>query len=130
MSEEDPLHDHELVRFVFDLRKDDPLRMLVRAQTHIEHALRQFIIANAPSPRHTEPEELDFEGIVRLAMILGLNSEIKPALMALNSLQRKFVRRIDMEFGSQEADNFYNLLGSTLKNMLRDEGLSESDVTD
>jgi hypothetical protein len=53
-------------------------------------------------------------------MILGLNSEIKPALMALDSLQKKFVRRIDMEFGSQEADNFYNVLGPTLKDILRD----------
>jgi hypothetical protein len=121
MSESnDHLHDYELVRFVFDLHKKDPLGMLARGQAHIEHALRQFILANAASPQHASHHDLNFEGIVSLAVILGLDAEIKPALTALSSLQTKFVRKVDVEFGAQEADNFYTLLSPTLKSMLHE----------
>jgi len=44
MDEDDDQYDFELVRFVFDLRKEDPLQMLVRARAHIEQSLRQFIL--------------------------------------------------------------------------------------
>jgi hypothetical protein len=99
MSEDDDLHDYELARFVFDLRKEDLLGTVIRAQTHIEHALREFILANAVSPQHTKCDELDFEGIVRLAMILGFNAESKPALAALSAIYRKLVRNPDTGFG-------------------------------
>jgi hypothetical protein len=117
-EDDDSRYDYELARFVFDLRKEDPVRMIVRAQAHIDYALRQFVLANAPSPKHVGQQELTFEGIVRLALVLGLNSDIKPALNALSALQTKFARNIDMEFGSQEADNFYSVLGPTLKGIL------------
>jgi hypothetical protein len=58
--------------------------------------------------------------VARLALILGLNEDLKPALKALNALQTKFVRSVDVEFGPQEADNFYNVLGPTLKETLRE----------
>jgi hypothetical protein len=77
-------------------------------------------LANAVAPQRVEREELDFDGTVRLAIILGLNAEIRPALTALSALQRKFVRSIDVEFGSQEADNFYSVLGPTLRDVLRE----------
>lgn len=120
MSEDNDLYDHELVRFVFDLRKDDPLGMIVRAQARIEHALRQFVASNARSPQHVDRADLEFEEVLRLALILGLNSEIKPALSALAALQRKFVRDSDAEFSRPDADNFYNALGPELKGLLRE----------
>jgi hypothetical protein len=110
--------DYKLVRFVVDLRKEDLLGTVMRAQMHIEHELRQFVLANAVSPNHARCDELDFEGITRLAMILGLNSETKPALAALGALQRRFTRNPHMDFGPRDADNFYNTLGPTLKPMV------------
>ncbi len=94
--------------------------MIVRAQARIEFALRQFIIGNAMSPRHIEGRDLEFEGVLRLALILGLNSEIRPALRALAALQKKFIRNSDAEFDRQDADNFYNILGPELRSVLRD----------
>jgi hypothetical protein len=117
-QDQDDSYDRELVRFVFDIRKEDLLGTVMRAQMHIEHELRQFISSNAVSPNQTKCDELDFEGITRLAMILGLNSEIKPALAALGALQRKFTRNPHMNFEPREADNFYNTLGPTLKPMV------------
>jgi hypothetical protein len=92
----------------------------MRAQVHIEHELRRFIGTNAVSPTHAKCDELDFEGITRLALILGLSAEIKPALRALAELQRKCARTPNMQFGSQDADNFYNALGSNLKSTIRE----------
>lgn len=89
-DEEDHLHDYELARFVFDLHKAEPVQMLARGQAHIEHALRQFILANAAAPQHVSLRDLGFEEIVSLGVILGLNAEIKPALSALTALQTKF----------------------------------------
>jgi hypothetical protein len=120
MDEEDTQYDYELVRFVFDLHKEDPLRMLVRAQAHIERSLREFILANVTSPQYVERQELDFDDTVRLALILGLDADVKPALRALSALQARFTRSIDTEFGSREADNFYNVLSPTMKEMLRE----------
>ncbi|MFH1346538.1 MAG: hypothetical protein ABIL01_35905 [Pseudomonadota bacterium] len=120
MDDEDTQYDAELVRFVFDLGKMDPLRMLVRAQAHIEQSLRHFIVAAAPSPQNVGLQRLDFDGTVRLALILGLNAEVKPALKALGVLQGTFARSIDAEFGSQEADNFYNVLSPAMKQVLRE----------
>jgi hypothetical protein len=79
--DEDGKYDYELVRFVFDLRTEDPLRMLVRAQAHIEQSLRQFILAHAPFPRHAALEQLDFDGTTRLAFVLGLDTSLLQLLV-------------------------------------------------
>jgi hypothetical protein len=117
-QDQDDSYDHGLVKFVVDIRKEDLLGTVMRAQMHIEHELRQFILANAVSPSHTKCDQLDFGGLTVLAMILGFNSEIKPALAALGALQRKFTRNPHMNFGPRDADNFYNTLGPTLKPMV------------
>lgn len=113
-------YDGELAKFVFELRKEDPLGMIVRGRSRIEYALRQFIISNATSPRHTERGDLEFGGVLRLALILGLNSEIKTAINALDKLQKKFVRNAAAQFSGLDADNFYNALGPTSKDLLRE----------
>jgi hypothetical protein len=117
---QDDLDDYDLVRFVFDMRKEDAFGTVMRAQMHVEHELKRFILSRAISPKHSNCDELDFEGIARLAMILGLNAEIKPALAALGNLQKRFARNLDMKFGEQEANNFYNVLGPELKGIIRE----------
>jgi hypothetical protein len=84
MSQDD-VDDHNLVRFVFDLRKEDALGTVVRAQTHIEYELKRFIESRAASPKHVKYDEVDLRGMTRLALILGLDDELKPALTALGA---------------------------------------------
>jgi hypothetical protein len=117
---QDDLDDYDLVRFVFDLRKEDAFGTVMRAQMHIEHELRRFILSRAVSPKHAKCDELDFEGTTRLAITLGLNTEIKPALAVLGTLQKRFARNPNMKFGEQEANNFYNALGPELRSIIRE----------
>jgi hypothetical protein len=119
MSQDD-IDDYNLVRFVFDLRKEDALGTVVRAQTHIECELRRFIESRAASPKYVKYDELDLGGMARLALILGLDDELKPALSALGALRNKFARSLDAKFGQQEANNFYNSLGPNLKSLMRE----------
>jgi hypothetical protein len=117
---QDDLDDYDLVRLVFDLRKDDAFGTVMRGQMHIAHQLRGFILNRAASPNHARCDDLEIDEAARLAIILGLNSEIKPALATLTALQKRFSRKPNMEFGEQEATNFYNTLSPELKSIIRE----------
>jgi hypothetical protein len=119
MAQED-IDDHNLVSFVFDLRKDDAFAIVIRGRMHIENELKRFILERAASPRHAKCDELEFGRVVRLAMILGLNVDIKPTLAVLVGLQKRFTRKPNMEFGEQEAKHFYDALSPDLKSMIRE----------
>ena len=121
---ETDLDDYDLVRFVFDLSKKDTFGIVMRAQVHIAHELRRFILTRAVSPKHAKCDELDFEETARLAIILGLDAQIKPALATLGALQKRFARSLDVKFDEQEASNFYNALCPELKTVVR-EGYEE-----
>lgn len=118
--DESDFDDHNLVRLVLDIRRQDTFFTIMRAQMHIEQELRRFIVSRARSPKHARCDELDLEAASRIALMLGLNAEIKPALAMLATLRRKFSRDLDMKFGDQEANNFYNALGPDLKGIIRE----------
>jgi hypothetical protein len=61
------------------LEGDDDLGMVIRAHTHLEHELREFVLAAAPQPAEIKLSEYDYAGTLRLAMTLGLD----PALGAV-----------------------------------------------
>lgn len=116
----DEIDDYYLVELVFGLRKEDPLGTVMRGQMRIEQELRRFIQSTAASASHANLDESDFQKTVQLALILGLDAHLKPALVALGALRNKFVRSPDLKLGKQETDNFYNALSPELKNMMRE----------
>lgn len=118
--DESDFDDYNLVRLVHDIRNEDTFFTIMRAQMHIEQELRRFIVSRAHSPKHARFNELDLEAASRLAFTLGLNTEIKPALAMLVTLRRRFSSNLDMKFGDQEANNFYNALGPDLKGIIRE----------
>jgi hypothetical protein len=48
---------------------------------------------------------MEFSEKVRLALVLGLNSELKPALNAAGNLRNKFSHKLDMKLGEEEVNN-------------------------
>lgn len=62
---QDDLDDYDLVRLVFDLRKEGVFGTVMRSQMHIEHELKRFILSRAISPKHAKCDELEFDEIVR-----------------------------------------------------------------
>jgi hypothetical protein len=124
------------------LTTDDDLGKVVRAHIYIEHELQDFIFFAAPSSAHLKRfDHMEFSEKVRLALVLGLNAELKPALTAVGNLRNKFSHRLDTKLGEDEAKNlvatltrpaeqrFQALLKSTLATVpgtssLTGEGLS------
>src|SRR6266536_2183612 len=60
------------------LREEDDLGKIVRAHIHIEHELQELIFFAAPNPAHLK-SKMDFSEKVQLALVLGMNPELKPA---------------------------------------------------
>jgi hypothetical protein len=109
-STQEHMDDYNLVRLVFDLRKEDAFRTVMRSEMHIAEELRRYIQSRIIIRAHPSFDEFDFKNIVQLALATGLDTELKPALHALGSLHDRFSRDLDIEFQEQDANNFYNSL--------------------
>jgi hypothetical protein len=123
------------------LAAEDDLGKIVRSHNYIENELQEFIFFAAPNPTHLKFDGMEFAEKVRLALILGLNSDLKPPLSAAGTLRNKFAHRLDMKIGQDETkilvstftphikQRFQALLQSTLSELpdvpkLKGEGLS------
>ncbi|HEX9271286.1 MAG TPA: hypothetical protein VGA01_03620, partial [Candidatus Binatia bacterium] len=94
----------------------DDLGKIVRAHIHIEHELQELIFIAAPNPTHLKPfERMEFSEKVQLALVLGLNAELKAALNATGNLRNKFSHRLDMKIGEEEVSNLIATLPSPAK---------------
>jgi len=97
------------------LEGEDDLGMVIRAHIHIEHELREFILAAAPRPTEVKFSDYDFTSTLKLALTLGLNPEFKAALTALGTLRNKFAHRLDMKLTEQEAKQIYQALSAEVR---------------
>lgn len=97
------------------LDEDDDLGMIIRAHIHLEHELREFILAAAPQPAEVKPSEYDYAGTLRLAMTLGLNPAVEAGLTAVGTLRNKFAHRLEMKLTQREADIIYSMLDTDTK---------------
>jgi hypothetical protein len=88
------------------LRAEDDLGKIVRAHIHIEHELQEVIFLAAPNPTQLKSfDKMEYADKVQLALVLGLNAELKPALNATGNLRNKFSHRLDMKIGEEEVTN-------------------------
>ena len=71
-------------------RDADDLAVVVRAHLHIEHELDELIYFAAPNPTHLK-ERMEYSEKVWLALVLGMNAELKPALNAVGNLRTNFL---------------------------------------
>jgi len=101
------------------LEGEDDLGMIVRAHIHIEHELREFILAAAPKPKEIKFSDFDYAKTLQLALALGLNPELKAGLTALGALRNKFAHRLDMKLSDQHAKDLWTTLTSELKTDMR-----------
>jgi hypothetical protein len=114
------LHDLEerTRRFYSALEGEDDLGVVLRANIYVEHELREYVSKLAPRPEHIRFSDYDYNGLVALALALGLDAELKPALSAIGNLRNKFAHQIDMNLTRHEAENVYNSLSPELKSQL------------
>ncbi|MBR1204512.1 MULTISPECIES: hypothetical protein [unclassified Bradyrhizobium] len=111
---------------------EDDLGKVIRAHIHIEHELYDLIFFAAPCPEQLlKSKDMEFSEKVRLALVLGLNAELKPALTAVSKLRNNFAHRIDMRLEEKAATQLVDLLprrvSDRFKKILK-EALSELTV--
>jgi hypothetical protein len=98
------------------LRAEDDLGKIVRAHIHIEHELQEVIFLAAPNPTQLKPfDSMEYSEKVQLALILGLNAELKRALNATGNLRNKFSHRLDMKIGEEEVTNLISTFTPSAK---------------
>ena len=107
-----------LATFIDALNSEDDLGMVVRAHIHIEHELREFVTSAAPRP--DQVKEMNFDGTIRLALVLGLDATLKPPLNAIGNLRNKFSHRLGMKLGSQEVNDLFATLSPQQKKMVQE----------
>ena len=62
----------------------------------------------APSPSHLKLDKMSFSQKVQLALVLGLNNELKGALAAAASLRHKFAHKLEMQMSKKEVADLIN----------------------
>src|SRR5713101_2652076 len=112
--------DARLSTFTEALNSEDDLGMVVRAHIHIEHELREFVTSAAPRPDQVKFPEMNFDGTIRLALVLGLDAKLKPALNAIGNLRNKFSHRLGMKLGSQEVNDLFAALSPEHQKMVQE----------
>jgi hypothetical protein len=117
---DDSLDDFDIAKFVFSLKRGDLSGSVARAQIHVQDELKKFIIDRAPSPKHVSGE-MEFESVVRLALILGLSKDVKQSLTTLKMTRDKLAQMVRARFDHQDARNFYNTLPPYIKGIIHEE---------
>jgi hypothetical protein len=101
--------------FLQALDGEDDLGMVIRAHIHVEHELREFIVAVAAQPAELKLSEYDYASTLKLALALGLKPSLKAGLTSLGTLRNKFAHRLEMKLTEQEASQMYATLSSEYK---------------
>jgi hypothetical protein len=72
-------------------------------------------LASAPNPEFIKISDYEYDGVVTLALVLGLDRTLKPALSAIGSLRNRFAHNLNMTLTVHDANNLYGTLSADLK---------------
>ena len=109
-------HKNKMQALAMALESEDDLGKVVRGHIHIEHELHQIIFFAAPNPDQLKSfERQEFSEKVRLALLLGLKSNLGSPLNAAGTLRNKFAHRLDTKLNKEMADNLVAALPPALK---------------
>ncbi|MBW8726090.1 MAG: hypothetical protein JF625_13160 [Inquilinus limosus] len=97
---------------------EDELGAVIRGHIHIEHELIEFIRARLSPPEALEALDLDYEGRIKLAIGLGLDKSLRPALRAVGALRNKFAHRLGTEIVADDATKIFDSLDAQAKEVV------------
>lgn len=98
---------HDLDEMVKDLFREDEMGAVIRAHIRLENLLLMLVELLAPSPTHLRKLNLDYDGQVTLALTLGLDDGLGPALRAMGNLRNRFAHRLETKLDSGSINNLY-----------------------
>lgn len=104
--------------FLAALQGEDALGAVVRAHIHLEARLQLVIEALTPHPAHLP--NLRYEQRVKLAVALGLDERILPALTKLGHIRNAFGHRLDVALTDATVNDLFGSLSDTDKQTILD----------
>lgn len=110
LSDWDPNDTLELNNLAKDLTKDDDLGAVVRGHIRLENLVLELLDLLAPKPEYLKRLRLSYERRVNLALLLGMDEELGPPLLALGKLRNEFAHKIGTELTKQRVNNLYDAL--------------------
>jgi hypothetical protein len=111
--------DKRNVNFFAALDGEDDLGVVLRAHIHIEHELKEYILTAIPKPKYVKFADYEYNGVVMLALALGLSDELKAPLVAIGSLRNSFAHRLEMKLSKHDANNLYSTLSADIKSSVQ-----------
>lgn len=104
--------------FLKALQGEDALGAVVRAHIHLEARLQLVLEALTPYPTHLP--NLRYEQRVKLAVALGLDERILPALTKLGHIRNAFGHRLDVALTDMMVNDLFGSLADTDKQTILD----------
>ena len=109
-------HEKKMQALGTDLQSEDDLGKVIRGHIHIEHELNQIIFFAAANPNELKSfDRQEFSEKVRLALVLGLKTDLATPLNAAGNLRNKFAHRLDTKLSKQMAKTLIATLPPVLK---------------
>ena len=109
----------ELDAFVADLFREDEIGSVIRAHIRLELLLNELVDHLVPKPEHLKKLNLDYDGTITLALVMGLNSEFGPPLRVMGKLRNAFAHRLNMALDTNEVSNLYKSMNQLLKEQVQ-----------
>jgi hypothetical protein len=113
------MEETDEVKFIADLRGEDELGVVIRAQIYIETHLLRLIELLVPHPEHLEKMHLDYFQKVQLAVAMGLSPEYAVPLKTIGSIRNRFAHKLDSRLTKSDAENLYKALGANDKDVVQ-----------
>ena len=103
-----------------ELLREDDLGAVIRSHIHIENIIYQIVDRILPRPDYLKSrEDREYSQMVRLALALGVNPELKSILNTLGNLRNDFAHKLDSELTQERTTQLYTCLPSVLKNIIQ-----------
>ena len=92
---------------------------VIRAHIRIENLLLRTVEGLLPYPAHLPKLNLDYDGLVTLALALGLKERFAPPFRALGKLRNDFAHKLNSSLTKQAVTNLYNSLATEEKDQVQ-----------
>jgi len=101
--------------FITALVRQDELGAVIRAQIYLEHELLEFLRERLAEPDALLRSDVSFARLVRLAVALGLPSELGKALHAFARIRNHFAHRLDSKLTEKIVNEFCNSFTTSMR---------------
>ena len=106
------------------LTNEDELGCVIRAHIRIEQLLRKALNKWIPHPEYLNKLNADYDGLVTIALMHGMDESYGPPFRAIGKLRNDFAHKPDARLTKQSVGNLYDCLSSEEKQAVQ--GIYES----